>query len=146
MEYEASYSFIHYNQPGQSIHIWLGYQVGYGSVACHMTVRMWKNKRFPASSQPLSNPSPLRWGTPEMHWPAQVVIMLVANVLVPNMGQIIDNNPTDYSIIWTVLGNIHYVLQPLNTLRPRQNGPHFPDDISNAFSWMKMYELRLKFH
>ena len=29
-----------------------------------------------------------------------------------------------------------------NTLRPRLNGRHF----SNAFSWMKMLELRLKFH
>ena len=33
-----------------------------------------------------------------------------------------------------------------NTLRPRQNVRHFPDDYSNAFSWMMMYEFRLKFH
>ena len=59
-----------------------------------------EDKRFPASSQLLPNPSPLRWGTPEMHWPAQVVIMLVANVLVPNRGQTIDNNPTDLVRLW----------------------------------------------
>ena len=34
----------------------------------------------------------------------------------------------------------------LNTLRPRLNGRHFTDDISNEFSWMKMYEYWLKFH
>ena len=34
-----------------------------------------------------------------------------------------------------------------NTLRPRQDGRHFPDDtFSNAFSWMKTFEFRLKFH
>ena len=30
----------------------------------------------------------------------------------------------------------------VNTLRPRQNGRHFPDDFK-CFSWMKMYEFRL---
>ena len=35
---------------------------------------------------------------------------------------------------------------PINTLRPRQNERHFADDISSAFSWMKMFEFRLKFH
>ena len=34
----------------------------------------------------------------------------------------------------------------LNTLRPRQNGRRFADDLSNAFSWMKMLEFRLSFH
>ena len=34
----------------------------------------------------------------------------------------------------------------VNTLRPRQNGHHFAEDIFNAFSWMKMFQLRLKFH
>ena len=30
---------------------------------------------------------------------------------------------------------------------PRQNGRHFPDYIfKNAFSWMKMYGFRLRFH
>ena len=33
-----------------------------------------------------------------------------------------------------------------NTLRPRQNGHHCPDDISDAFSLMKMYKFRLRFH
>ena len=32
---------------------------------------------------------------------------------------------------------------PINTLRPRQNGRHFPDDISNRFFWMKIYEFWL---
>ena len=30
--------------------------------------------------------------------------------------------------------------------RPRQNGCHFADGISKAFSWMKVCEFRLKFH
>ena len=34
----------------------------------------------------------------------------------------------------------------VNKLRPGQNGRHFPDDLSNGFSWMKMYEFRCKFH
>ena len=33
-----------------------------------------------------------------------------------------------------------------STLRPRQNGRHFPEDILNGFSWTKMYEFRIKFH
>ena len=34
----------------------------------------------------------------------------------------------------------------INTLRPRQNGRHFADDIFNIFSWMKMYEFRSNLH
>ena len=34
----------------------------------------------------------------------------------------------------------------LNTWRLRQNGHHFPEDISNAFSWMKMHEFRVRLH
>ena len=33
-----------------------------------------------------------------------------------------------------------------NTLGPRQNGRHFADDISGAFSSMKMFEFRFKIH
>ena len=35
-----------------------------------------------------------------------------------------------------------------NPLRPRQNGHHFTEDTfkMNAFSWMKMFEIQLKFH
>ena len=33
-----------------------------------------------------------------------------------------------------------------NTLRPRQNGRHFADDIFKSNSWMKMFEFRLKYH
>ena len=40
----------------------------------------------------------------------------------------------------------HAKFLPVNTLRPRQNGRHFADDILSAFSWMKMFEFRLKFH
>ena len=33
-----------------------------------------------------------------------------------------------------------------NTLRPRQNGRHFTDDVFKCISWMKMYEIfSLKF-
>ena len=32
-----------------------------------------------------------------------------------------------------------------NTLRPRQNGHHLTDDISNALPCMKIYQLRLRF-
>ena len=34
----------------------------------------------------------------------------------------------------------------VHTLRPRQNGHHFTNAFSNAFSWMKMHEFRLTFH
>ena len=34
----------------------------------------------------------------------------------------------------------------INAFRPRQNGRNFPDDISNTFSWIKMYELWLLSH
>ena len=34
----------------------------------------------------------------------------------------------------------------VNTLRPRQNGRHIPDDILKCFSWMKIYKLWLSFH
>ena len=33
-----------------------------------------------------------------------------------------------------------------NTLRPRQNGRHFQMTFSNAISWMKIDEFRLRFH
>ena len=35
--------------------------------------------------------------------------------------------------------------RPLNTLMSAQNGRHFPDDIRKAFSWMKIYEIPLRF-
>ena len=34
----------------------------------------------------------------------------------------------------------------VNSSRPRQNGRHFPKIFSNAFSWMKMFEFRLRFN
>ena len=34
----------------------------------------------------------------------------------------------------------------INTLRPRQNGRHFPDDIFKCIFLKKMYEFRLRFH
>ena len=34
----------------------------------------------------------------------------------------------------------------INTLRPRQDGRHFPDDILNSFSCMKIVVFWLKFH
>ena len=38
-----------------------------------------------------------------------------------------------------------YCCRDFTPLRPRQNGRHFQDNISNAFSWMKIYGFRLKF-
>ena len=37
-------------------------------------------------------------------------------------------------------------LQKLNTLRPKQNGRNFTDDILNAFSRNDLYAFRLTFH
>ena len=34
----------------------------------------------------------------------------------------------------------------INTLRPRQMAAIFQTTFSNAFSWMKMYQFRLRFH
>ena len=34
----------------------------------------------------------------------------------------------------------------INTLRPRQNGRFSQTTLSNAFSWMKILEFRLRFH
>ena len=36
--------------------------------------------------------------------------------------------------------------RPINTLRPRQNGRLSQTTLSNAFSWIKMLEFRLRFH
>ena len=36
--------------------------------------------------------------------------------------------------------------QLVNTVRPRQNGRQILTTVSNAFSWMKMYKFRLRFH
>ena len=41
---------------------------------------------------------------------------------------------------------VTYFTNEINTLRPRQNGRHFSDNISNAFSWMNIFKFRLKFH
>ena len=32
-----------------------------------------------------------------------------------------------------------------NLLRPRQDGRNFPDNIFKAFSWMKLFEISIKF-
>ena len=37
-------------------------------------------------------------------------------------------------------------LNVFNTLRPRQNGRHSQTTFSSAFSWMKIFEFRLKFN
>ena len=36
--------------------------------------------------------------------------------------------------------------QWVNSSPPGQNGCHFADNFFNAFSWMKMYQFRLRFH
>ena len=40
----------------------------------------------------------------------------------------------------------HHAMHSLNTLRPRQMDAISKTTFSNAFSWMKMFEYRLKFH
>ena len=35
--------------------------------------------------------------------------------------------------------------QYVNTLRPKQDGRHFQTTFSNAFSWMKIFNFRLRF-
>ena len=54
---------------------------------------------------------------------------------------------------WTTNADLLCVghLRPLlpteiSTLRPRQNRCHFADAIFKCVSWMKMHELRLRFH
>ena len=43
--------------------------------------------------------------------------------------------------------NALLITASFNTLRPIQNGRHFPDAIWNAFSWMKLFDFWLsKFH
>ena len=37
-------------------------------------------------------------------------------------------------------------LTGFNTLRQRQNGHHFPDNIFKCISWIKMYEFQSRFH
>ena len=44
------------------------------------------------------------------------------------------------------LDHYKHILWSLNRLRQRQNGRHFQMTYSSAFSWMKIYELRLIFH
>ena len=41
---------------------------------------------------------------------------------------------------------LYYRATLVNTLRPRQDGRHFPDNISYAVSWMRKNDIRLKFH
>ena len=47
------------------------------------------------------------------------------------------SEPSHYLNQWWLL---------VNTLRLRQNGHHFPTAFSNAFSWMKLFELLLRFY
>ena len=52
------------------------------------------------------------------------------------------NVESRFFVIWNGITRPQWV----NTLRPRQNGLHFPDEI---FKWIfcnKIYEFRLKFH
>ena len=41
---------------------------------------------------------------------------------------------------------ICYRYMSLNTLRPKQNGHHFANNMSKYISWMKIFEFRFKFH
>ena len=49
------------------------------------------------------------------------------------------------STVWRVFPTSH-ISTTVNTLRPMKNGRHFRTTLSDAFSWMKMYKLRLRFH
>ena len=52
-----------------------------------------------------------------------------------------------YSCRWTQSEDTVNSHLNINTLRPRQNGRHFPDDIfKSIFFKMKMHELWLRFH
>ena len=42
--------------------------------------------------------------------------------------------------------SIGWLYAHFNTLRQKQNGRHFLDDFSNAFSWKKIYEFQLRFN
>ena len=46
----------------------------------------------------------------------------------------------------TCIATITHVYLCINTLRPRQMDAISQTTFSNAFSWMKMFEFRLKFH
>ena len=72
----------------------------------------------------------LLWGSCDVSWPAYV-IMAVANVLGTNRCQSISNCfsktlQSSNKLCAKEVGNLFYFF---NTLRPRQNGRHFPDDI-----------------
>ena len=47
--------------------------------------------------------------------------------------------------LYQMLSQSTYLLTYLNTLRLRQNGCHFADNIFKGISWMKIYEFWLKF-
>ena len=57
---------------------------------------------------------------------------------------------TLYFVLYIYMNNTatswHQLCFVINIFRPRQNGCHFADDVSNAFSWMKMCEFCLRFH
>ena len=54
-----------------------------------------------------------------------------------------DNKALRLEYDWVVITSGY---TPFNTLRPRQNGRHFPDDIFKWIPWMEMNEFRLTFH
>ena len=53
---------------------------------------------------------------------------------------------------WPFLRAIHWspytgpIMWTFNTLKLRQDGRHFPDDIFIYIFWMKMYKFHLRFH
>ena len=77
--------------------------------------------------------SPHKWPATRKMFPFDDVIMVtVSDLLYPHpvseVGLLLTTN------------------KRVDTLRPRQNGGHFLNDVSNAFSWMKMFEVLLDFH
>ena len=69
------------------------------------------------------------------YWLNQVKLFVVTNALAPPCYK-----PSVVTIEFGVMYGISV------TLRPRQNGRHFADNLFKCTSWMKMYEFGLKFH
>ena len=50
------------------------------------------------------------------------------------------------SPVFSLMGNVHTNACLVNSLRPRQMDAISQTTFPSVFSWMKMYEFRLKFH
>ena len=55
------------------------------------------------------------------------------------------NKYCNYHLEWCVRRHLHIMTQPLNTLRPRQNGRHFADDIFKCIFLNENVWIPIKF-